>query len=164
MMSTVQMGEGLQAVLVSMSIGCIGFRVRCDNSAAITIASGSGTWKSRSILNRLHYVRQAVESGVVDLTFVGTNGQLADLLTKCLTTLSLERNKRNLRMQKAEVLLGCPEVVGFDCKAATSMAVENRVQKTIDSIGWVNQMICKLLDTTWLRDADVSACVNACTS
>ena len=57
----------------------------CDNRSAIAISCNSVQHsKSKHIDLRYHFIKDHVEQGTVELYFVGTEYQLADLLTKAL--------------------------------------------------------------------------------
>jgi hypothetical protein len=68
--------------------------VRCDNQAAIATARSTAiTQRSKHIDVRYHWLRENVENGIIKLTFVPTTAMLADSLTKCATSASLENFK-----------------------------------------------------------------------
>ena len=57
----------------------------CDNRSAIAILCNSVQHsKSKHIDLRYHFIKEHMEQGPVELYFVGTEYQLADLLTKAL--------------------------------------------------------------------------------
>jgi hypothetical protein len=47
--------------------------------------------RTKHIDLRYHYVRDAIESGRISLSYVHTNDQVADALTKALPRVKLER-------------------------------------------------------------------------
>jgi hypothetical protein len=57
--------------------------IYCDNTGAI-IMSDHPTAKSRHIFIHFHYVRELVEWGIVQIIYVNTHEQIADILTKPL--------------------------------------------------------------------------------
>ena len=57
----------------------------CDNESAIKIAHNPVQHaKTKHIEVRHHFIREHVERGNIDLSFVGTKDQLADIFTKAL--------------------------------------------------------------------------------
>nr|GEU38758.1 hypothetical protein [Tanacetum cinerariifolium] len=57
----------------------------CDSKAAITISCNLVQHsRTKHIYVRYHFIKEQVEKGIVELFFVGTEYQLADLLTKAL--------------------------------------------------------------------------------
>ena len=58
--------------------------LRCDNTAAIVLATGEGSWRTKSAANKVYAVREKVESGRLKVSYVGTKDQCADSLTKFL--------------------------------------------------------------------------------
>ncbi|GKD94184.1 hypothetical protein Tco_1374021, partial [Tanacetum coccineum] len=57
----------------------------CDNKSAIALSCNNVQHsRSKHIDIRHHFIREQVENGVVELYFVETNYQLADILTKAL--------------------------------------------------------------------------------
>ena len=58
--------------------------IRCDSNAAITFATGEGSWKTKSAANKVYYLREQVEFGFVTIHHVSTKLQAADSLTKFL--------------------------------------------------------------------------------
>ena len=57
---------------------------RCDNIAAIVLATGEGSWRTKAAANKVYAVREKVESGRLKVSYVGTKDQCADSLTKFL--------------------------------------------------------------------------------
>merc|ERR1712112_447477 len=58
--------------------------IRCDNIAAIVLATGEGSWRTKAAANRVNAVREKVEAGSLKVSYVGTKEQCADSLTKFL--------------------------------------------------------------------------------
>ena len=57
----------------------------CDSKSAIAISCNTVQHsKSKHIALRYHFIKEHVEQGTVELYFVGTEHQLADLFTKAL--------------------------------------------------------------------------------
>ena len=59
--------------------------IRCDNTAAIQLSQNDSIHnRSKHINIRYHLVRDTVKKGRIDITWVGTREQQADILTKAL--------------------------------------------------------------------------------
>ena len=59
--------------------------IYCDSKSAIAISCNTVLHsKSKHIALRYHFIKEHVEQGTVELYFVGTEYQLADLFTKAL--------------------------------------------------------------------------------
>jgi hypothetical protein len=68
------------------------FRVRfervplmCDNTSAISVAKNSVFHKKmRHVKRRHHFLRNHVEKGDIEMRYIDTEGQLADIFTKLI--------------------------------------------------------------------------------
>jgi hypothetical protein len=61
------------------------FRLLIDNKSAIELSKNPVHHdRSKHIDTRYHYIRECIENGVVDVDHIGTDDQLADILTKAL--------------------------------------------------------------------------------
>ena len=58
--------------------------IRCDNTAAIVLSTGEGSWRTKSATNKVYAVKEKVESGRLKISYVGTKEQCAHALTKFL--------------------------------------------------------------------------------
>ena len=58
--------------------------LRCDNTAAIILATGEGSWRTKSAANKVYWVKERVDSGRLKVIYVNTLDQCADSLTKFL--------------------------------------------------------------------------------
>ena len=56
----------------------------CDNTAAIVLATGEGSWRTKSAANKAYAVKEKVDCGKLVLSYVSTVDQCADSLTKFL--------------------------------------------------------------------------------
>nr|GFA91833.1 retrovirus-related Pol polyprotein from transposon TNT 1-94 [Tanacetum cinerariifolium] len=69
-------------------ISCLGFNkipMYCDNKSAIALCCNNVQHsRSKHIDIRYHFIKEQVENGVIELYFVNTEYQLADLFTKSL--------------------------------------------------------------------------------
>jgi hypothetical protein len=65
--------------------------ILCDNQSCIKMMENPVFHdKSKHIEIRYHYIRDMVQRGVVKLQYVGTNEQVADVLTKPLSCVMFE--------------------------------------------------------------------------
>jgi hypothetical protein len=63
-------------------------KLYCDNESAIHIANNpSDTSRTKHIDLRYHYLRQCVQDGSIEPTYVNTDDNAADLFTKALPRL-----------------------------------------------------------------------------
>jgi hypothetical protein len=59
--------------------------LKVDNKSAISLSKNPVLHdRSKHIDTRFHFIRDCVEDGRVEVEFIGTDGQLADILTKAL--------------------------------------------------------------------------------
>ena len=58
--------------------------LKCDNTAAIVLATGEGSWRTKAAANKVNFLREKVERGKLKISYVGTKNQCADSLTKFL--------------------------------------------------------------------------------
>lgn len=59
--------------------------LKVDNKSAISLCKNPVFHdRSKHIDTRYHFIRECVEDGRVKVEYIGTNGQLADILTKAL--------------------------------------------------------------------------------
>ena len=66
-----------------------------DNQAAIALAKNGGTWRSRHYVVKAAALREAHRQQRLDISFVSTTEQVADMFTKLLGTM-LSRRMRFL--------------------------------------------------------------------
>ncbi|GJY03012.1 retrotransposon protein, putative, ty1-copia subclass, partial [Tanacetum coccineum] len=79
----------------------------CDNKSAIALCCNNVQHsRSKHIDNRFHFIKEQVENGVVELYFVNTEYQLADIFTKALGREIIEFliNKLGMRSFTPETL------------------------------------------------------------
>ena len=55
--------------------------IRCDSTAAIVLATGEGSWRTKASANNVYNIREQVEHGTVSVSYVDTTSQCADSLT-----------------------------------------------------------------------------------
>ena len=58
--------------------------LKCDNTAAIVLATGEGSWRTKAAADKVNSLREKVEKGKLKISYVGTKEQCADSLTKFL--------------------------------------------------------------------------------
>ena len=87
-----------EAVWVMMIVQSLGIGVKLsikvweDNQSAIKLTTNHGAAKmSKHIAVRYHYIRDLQETGVIDVDYISTTDQRADILTKNLGRVQLER-------------------------------------------------------------------------
>ena len=69
--------------------------VDCDNMSAIAVSKNDGKYqRTKHIDIRHHFVRDLVKKGILQVTWVPTKSQLADVLTKCVTTNQFENLRK----------------------------------------------------------------------
>ncbi|GJX31120.1 hypothetical protein Tco_0240975 [Tanacetum coccineum] len=79
----------------------------CDNKSAIALCCNNVQHsRSKHIDIRFHFIKEQVENGVVELYFVNTEYQLADIFTKALGRERIEFliNKLGMRSFTPETL------------------------------------------------------------
>ncbi|GJX01323.1 hypothetical protein Tco_0185236 [Tanacetum coccineum] len=79
----------------------------CDNKSAIALCCNNVQHsRSKHIDIRFHFIKEHVENGVIELYFVNTEYQLADIFTKALGRERIEFliNKLGMRSFTSETL------------------------------------------------------------
>nr|GEX19444.1 retrotransposon protein, putative, unclassified [Tanacetum cinerariifolium] len=72
----------------------------CDNKSVIALCYNNAQHsQSKHIDIRFHFIKEQVENGVVELYFVNTEYQLADIFTKALSRERIEFLINKLRMR-----------------------------------------------------------------
>ena len=75
-------------------------RLYCDNKFAISIAHNLVQYdRTKHIEVDRHFIKEKLESGLICAPYVSTNGQLADVLTKRLSSSVLENIISKLGME-----------------------------------------------------------------
>ena len=82
--STDVLAEYVKTLRESLCLPTPVVELRCDNIAAIVLAAGDGSWRTKSAANKVHAVKEKVENEKLKVTYVGTRDQCADSLTKFL--------------------------------------------------------------------------------
>ncbi|GJQ99481.1 retrovirus-related pol polyprotein from transposon TNT 1-94 [Tanacetum coccineum] len=80
------LGERLmRSQLIDYGLGFNKIPINCDNKSAIALCCNNVQHsRSKHIDIRFHFIKEQVENGVVELYFVNTEYQLADIFTKAL--------------------------------------------------------------------------------
>jgi len=83
---------GKQAAWIRNTLEAVGIQLQaplciwCDNQAAIAVANREGTHKAKKHIDiKYHYVQQLVEKNLIEVAYIPTKNNPADILTKCLT-------------------------------------------------------------------------------
>lgn len=84
------LGVGLQSVMESVGIR-LTHAILIDNQAALAICDNKQTWRTRHLAVRANALRAYARSGIISIRYVSTTKQAADVLTKQLPTVVLQR-------------------------------------------------------------------------
>ncbi|GJS65302.1 hypothetical protein Tco_0679866, partial [Tanacetum coccineum] len=91
------LGDGL---LIDYGLGFNKILMYCDNKSAIALCCNNVQHpRSKHIDIRFHFIKEHVENGVIELYFVNTEYQLADIFTKALGRERIEFLINKLGMQ-----------------------------------------------------------------
>ena len=88
--SSAILGQNIRALLESMLVNVGPFDLLIDNKAAIVLATGEGSWKTKALANRSAALKDDVARGDIIVKYVDTNAQAADGLTKFLPPKKVE--------------------------------------------------------------------------
>ena len=81
----------------NIDIGCT--PILCDNTSAISLSKNPVQHsRTKHIEVRHHFIRDHVASGNLEISFIDTNGQLADIFTKALPEERFTSLRRELGM------------------------------------------------------------------
>ncbi len=84
----------LRQLLAQIGIECSATTIHEDNQPAIHIASNPVTSSNSKYFDvRLHYTREKVEDGIIKIAYCETNLMVADMMTKSLDRIKLERHR-----------------------------------------------------------------------
>ena len=79
-------------MLADLGLSVKEFKIYCDNTSAINISNNPlQHYKTKHIKIRYHFVRELVEEGTVELLYVPTEDQLADIFTKGLDSIRFKK-------------------------------------------------------------------------
>ncbi|GKF30517.1 hypothetical protein Tco_0100315, partial [Tanacetum coccineum] len=97
----------MRSQLTDYGLGFNKIPMYCDNKSAIALCCNNVQHsRSKHIDIRFHFIKEQVENGVVELYFVNTKYQLADIFTKALgrERIKFIINKLGMRSFTAETL------------------------------------------------------------
>jgi hypothetical protein len=93
----------IKSFLTELNFDILVMKVNCDNSSAIAI-SKNGRFNSRAkhIDLRMHFIRKLVMDGAIELNYVRTEDNIADVMTKIVGKGKFHnmRDQLNLRMHR----------------------------------------------------------------
>jgi hypothetical protein len=93
----------IKIFLTELNFDILVMKVNCDNSSAIAI-SKNGRFNSRAkhIDLRMHFIRKLVMDGAIELNYVRTEDNIADVMTKIVGKGKFHnmRDQLNLRMHR----------------------------------------------------------------
>ncbi|GJT03883.1 retrovirus-related pol polyprotein from transposon TNT 1-94 [Tanacetum coccineum] len=99
--------QAIWLMRVLEKLGCAskeGVTIYCDNSSTIKLSKNPVMHgRSKHIDVRFHFLRELVQSGVINLRYCDTKQQFADVMTKPLPTEAFERLRNFLGVTKLEV-------------------------------------------------------------
>ena len=76
--------QSAEAMLQDFGVVGLDKTLRVDSQSALAIAAGQGSWRTRHLRVRAHYLREQYESGQIIPVYCPGVEQAADLLTKAL--------------------------------------------------------------------------------
>jgi hypothetical protein len=69
----------------------------CDNQSAIRLAKNPEFHqRTKHVDIKYHFIREQLKNGVIDMQYVGTDDQLADMLTKPLETSRFQKLRQRI--------------------------------------------------------------------
>ena len=90
-------------------------KIFCDNNAAILSSQVEGGNALRHVIEiRVHYVKECVEKGLIDVEWTASDNQLAEIFTKPLSFLRYERQIHRILSNEQTELVGSISGVHFD--------------------------------------------------
>ena len=92
-------GMWIRSLLNEINIRVSQFTLFEDNQSAIYISYGADNNKrTKHIDVRVHHVRDLIERGIIDVKFIESKNQKADMLTKNMSAENLQLGCRNLKL------------------------------------------------------------------
>ena len=130
--ATEKLADFVKTLRESLCLPTKTVEIRCDSTAAITSATGEGSWKTKSAANQVYGIRQQVVFGTLKVTYDSTLEQCADSLTKFLKGGPEQRRAReHLSLQNVR-----QRQPGGKIQAVAACSVENRRESSADSLGF----------------------------
>jgi hypothetical protein len=124
-------------------------RLLCDNMAAIVLTTKPGKHhKSKHIDNKYHFVRLLVGRNELRIQHVGTNDQIADVMTKALARVKFERFRDLLGVTSRATFQNAKAVISPDND--DSVGADDMVQSQHDEAEGAHVLFVSLVvgDTT----------------
>ena len=116
----VVLAQSVQALANELLGEDLGITLRVDNVAAIILAEGGGSQRTRHLRVRANFLKEMIEDNKLQVRHCPGEGQLADALTKALPAPRLEYLNQLLG-----VLAPDPEIPSVQALTATSSAFRN---------------------------------------
>ena len=82
--------EFVKALRESVCLDTRFIEIRCDNKAAIVLATGEGSWRTKALANKVYNIREQVEHGTASVNYVESSLQSADSLTKFMKSAPIQ--------------------------------------------------------------------------
>ena len=101
------LAEYIRTLRESLCLPTSVVRIKCDHTAAIVLATGEGSWRTKSAANKVYQVKEKVHNGLIEVTYVSMKDQCADSLTKYLKGGETQK-KANLQLSLIWIC-GCLE-------------------------------------------------------
>ena len=118
----VVLGQSVLALAAELINPATQFTLRVDNVAAITLAEGGGSHRTRHLRVRANFLKEMLDTAQLRVVHCPGESQLADALTKALPT---------ARLEYLNDLLGIREAVGGDPTVQAVMAT-SRTFRNVD--------------------------------
>ncbi|GJZ76156.1 hypothetical protein Tco_0640621 [Tanacetum coccineum] len=125
----------MRSQLTDYGLGFNKIPMYCDNKSAIALCCNNVQHsRSKHIDIRFHFIKEQVENRVVELYFVNTEYQLADIFTKALGRERIEFliNKLGMRSFTPETLKQLADEVGGTYSNILIMSITKEQQQTLD--------------------------------
>ena len=120
----VVLGQSIEALISELLDGEVRKELRVDNVAAITLAEGGGSQRTRHLRVRASFLKEMIDKGSLQVLHCPGEVQLADCLTKALAA---------PRLQRLNLMLGiCAQEELMD-PSVQAMFAANSAFRTVDS-------------------------------
>ena len=127
--------QSAEAMLQDFGVVGLDKTLRVDSQSALAIAAGQGSWRTRHLRVRAHYLREQYESGQIIPVYCPGVEQAADLLTKALAAARISElaaiwgllERSAARLAKAEALCD-------DCPAAARAVAQQDFQLSMFAV------------------------------
>ena len=120
----------MKSMLLDFDIKLAATTLFCDNQSAIALASNPSHHRSTKHIDiRYHFIRDAIQNGVVKLQYVKTENQSADILTKGLPGPIHNRHMNSLGLQAAKLPINGLLLVSAGTKNAKPDSERNKPKR-----------------------------------